>query len=181
MWRRALSLSLHRSLPGWAAGLLGRPVPSVSSPPRCMKWKFWQGRSSAWPLPSAQYQVSIASRNCKVAPQTGQQSAWLRWRGRLGGGSPCQRSRRKGSCRRACLLAWRSCWWPVSSRCRAGTPRARPRTPDASELQPRRAACTPRRAWEGIERTRAVLWTFLSRNTRPIILFSAPNKTWVQY
>eukprot|EP00964_Phaeocystis_antarctica_P125658 scaffold89320_cov66-Phaeocystis_antarctica.AAC.2 len=40
-----------------------------------MKLKFWHGRSSTWPLPSAQYQVSIARRNCRERCTTGSAAA----------------------------------------------------------------------------------------------------------
>ena len=46
-------------------------------------------------------------------------------------------------------------------------------------MQTRRAGWhTPRRAWEGIERTR---YSSSLETLDSIILFSAPNKTWVQY
>ena len=99
-----------------------------------------------WPLPSAQYQLSITTRNCRGACAGVTGSSWLgrRRRGAYGGQPPGRRrifrgpslARRspakrqapptQGASNPACPIPWRPCrpWWRSglhrSSRCRGG-------------------------------------------------------------
>ena len=87
MWRRALSLhivhvSLHTVLceasqAGSWATIAVRSPPSDQLPG--VKRKFMQGSASSLPsmclLPLAQYQVSMARRNCHTAQHTGSAAA----------------------------------------------------------------------------------------------------------